>query len=247
LSQPPVVPVLVYHKCPDDFVEQLAYIKSLHLTLVHLSDITDYFVTQASSRYPHNKIVITFDDAYKDFKENALPLLEAATEDSYQCKATVCVPVGCITDGVQECSDLDPQELMNWEELKELAKHSNLQFLPHSVSHERFNLLDGRPDKKTRLEYEIGESKYKLITRLELKDAPLFFCLPGGAGWKTGQETNAHDRLIIDVLRKYDYIGALRAEYRSGEDWNQYCIPRCESACMQRLKELLEGDFSCKD
>lgn len=247
MTRSPIVPVLVYHRCPDKFDEHLAFIKDYGLTPVHLTDITEYFETLSPSKFPDNKIVITFDDAYKDFKEKVLPQLEAVTDSTFLCKVTVCVPVGCISNEDKECLDLNPQELMTWEELKELAKHPLIQFIPHSVSHLRFDQLDGREDKNSRLEYEIGKSKEVLINRLNLQQAPLFFCLPGGAGWKTGTEFDAQDRLVVDVLQKFGYKGALRADYKTGEDWNQFCIPRCEPTSVQRLKELLDDEFSCKD
>lgn len=247
MTQPTIVPVLVYHRCPDKFDEHLAYIKDRGFDPVHLTDITEYFETQSPSKFPHNKIVITFDDAYHDFKEKVLPQLVIVSDNTFLCKATICVPVGCIPNGDKECLDLDPAELMNWEELGKLAKHPLLQFIPHSVSHVRFNQLDGLQDKKALLEHEIGKSKEVLINRLNLQQPPLFFCLPGGAGWKTGKESDPQERLVVDVLRQFDYKGALRADYKTGEAWNQFCIPRCEPTSVQRLKELLESEFCCKD
>ncbi len=214
---------------------------------VHLTDIIEYLETQSPSKFPHNKIVITFDDAYRDFKEKVLPQLETATDNTFLCKATVCVPVGCISNEDKECLDLNPDELLNWEELKVLSKHPLLQFIPHSISHVRFDQFDGRQDKKTCLEHEIGKSKEILINRLNLQQPPFFFCLPGGAGWKIGNESDTQERLVIDVLQQFGYKGALRAEYNTGEDWNQFCIPRCEPTTVEELKKLLEGEFCCKN
>lgn len=136
---------------------------------------------------------------------------------------------------------------MNWTELQELSRHPLVQLIPHSVSRARFDQFDGRRDKQRLLEYEIGESKRVLVEQLGLSQAPLFFCLPGGAGWKTGKETDPQERLVIEVLREFGYTGALRAEYKKGEEWSQFCIPRCEAVSAGRLQELLEHGFWCKD
>lgn len=242
-----VIPIVVYHKAPGDFGEQLAYIKHRGSIPAHLPEVLDYIETPTPRKYPEGRIVLTFDDAYRDFKETALPHLEGAGDGTVQFKATLCVPVGCISNGVTDCTDLPLDELMTWDELRDLAGHPLLQFIPHSVSHARFNQFDDQLDKRAQLEYQLGTSKSMLVERLSLLQEPLFFCLPGGAGWKTGEETDPTDRLVIDVLEQFGYKGALRAEYKKGEDWNQYCIPRCGADSLGRLRELLEQEFACKN
>jgi len=129
---------------------------------------------------------------------------------------------------------------LTWNELRKL-KDDGFEIISHSASHSN---LDDIKDNKERLQYEIGYSRLILKHRLKLEiENVQFFCFPYGAGWK--EQANP-DQRINDVLRSEGYIGALRADYKTGEPWDQYCIPRCEPLTQIRLQELLEKEFCCK-
>jgi len=230
------LPILVYHHCPSDFEFQLNYLKELGYNLVHLNDVVEYLIEPKKMKFPEKRIVLTFDDAYMDFKQ-AAHLLE---NNGFKGKATICVPTGYVSEDVNIRKFWNQSPIMNWNELKQL-KDDGFEIISHSVSHAN---LDDIKDDKEQLRYEIGCSKRALKFHPKLKIENLqFFCFPFGAGWK---EKGNSDQRINNVLRDEGYIGALRAEYKVGEPWDQFCIPRCEPSTITQLQQLMEGEFSCK-
>jgi peptidoglycan/xylan/chitin deacetylase (PgdA/CDA1 family) len=156
-------------------------------------------------------------------------------------KASICIPTGLVPDDVTK-REIERSECgihMTWDEIRILANEPLIEIIPHSVTHIRLNQLDSRADKKAHLQYEIGFSQQTLITKLGQKRPPHFFCYPGGAGWKTGEESDPEERLVIDVLREYNYLGALRAEFDVKDKWNQYCIPRWDIEMFPAIEDLL--------
>ena len=117
--------------------------------------------------------------------------------------------------------------IMTWAELRELRDIRRqdgsplIEIIPHSVGHHD---LDELKKNHGRLVDEIRGSKQALMHRLHIPSSEIkFFCLPYGGGWK--DKGNA-DQCVNTVLRDEGYIGALRAQYKTGEPWDQYCIPR---------------------
>lgn len=230
------LPILMYHRCPNDLRRQLQYIKDeLGLIPAHLTDdeVLSYLVGRAGA-FPGRKIVLTFDDAYLDFYgENGVSSLLA----NLDCKATVCVPTGDIADHEDdrqspEWTTPSRSPLMVWPELRQLrqlkAKDGQelLEFIPHSVSHSSFD------DTQTNVRAEVKESKAALGERLQIRTSRIvFFCLPGGTG--EGKPD------IQQVLWGEGYVGALRAHAKKGHGWCRYSIPRCQPQDEHHLRQLL--------
>lgn len=116
------IPVLAYHKVnrrfewgvtrvlPSQFFEQMKFVYKKGYRVCTLSDI----LSNGSS---DSKLCITFDDAYKDFMDNALSVLQ-----KYHLKATVFV----VTDFVGKKNSWDVnlgREFyhMSWQDLKYLS------------------------------------------------------------------------------------------------------------------------------
>lgn len=235
-SIPRVLPILVYHRCPTEFKSHLDYLKESGYVLVQLSEVADYLTKPMETKFPEKRVVLTFDDAYQDL-DQAARLLEFA---GFKGKATICVPTNYVSEDMNSRKSWNGSPTMTWDELKQL-RDNGFEIIPHTVSHAN---LDDIKDDKEKLRYEIGCSKLALRYHPKLRiENVQFFCFPYGAGWK---ERGNADQRINDVLRDEHYIGALRAEYKTGEPWDQYCIPRCEPSTLAQLKELMEKEFCCK-
>ncbi len=233
---PRVLPVLMYHQCPDGFESHLDYLKRSGYRLVHLADAVEYLVKPTQTEFPEKQAVLTFDDGYQNFFDLAAPLLEAY---GFKGKATLCIATDFISQDADNRKLWGDVPAMTWDELRRL-KQDGYEIVSHSVSHAN---LEEIKDDAERLRCEIGHSKMSLINHLKLGiENVQFFCFPYGAGWK---EQGDGDQRINDVLRQEGYIGALRAEYKTGEPWDQYCIPRCGVSTLGDLKTLLEKEFSC--
>jgi peptidoglycan/xylan/chitin deacetylase (PgdA/CDA1 family) len=234
---PRVFPVLMYHQCPDDFESHLDYLNRSGYRLVHLADVADYLVNPEEKEFPEKQAVLTFDDGYRDFYDRAARLLEA---NGFKSRASICISTDYVSQDAKNRKMWGDVPAMTWDELRRL-KGDGYEIVSHSVTHAN---LEEIKDDAERLRYEIGGSKRALINHHELgiENVP-FFCFPYGAGWKTKE---ARDQRINNVLRQAGYIGALRAEYHTGELWDQYCIPRCGVSTLDDLKALMGKEFSCQ-
>jgi peptidoglycan/xylan/chitin deacetylase (PgdA/CDA1 family)/SAM-dependent methyltransferase len=142
------VPILMYHSVADDgppelapyrvspaaFREQLRYLRRHGYYSISLEE---WSACIASRRPPPGRaVILTFDDGYKNFIENAWPLLERT-----DFKATLFV----VTEKVGRVADWDagaaePLPLMSWEDLKELHR-SGVEIGSHSASHQDFSAI----------------------------------------------------------------------------------------------------------
>lgn len=91
LAVPAFIPVLMYHKIPDqppatkhqifvtkeNFAKHLAYFKSRDLTPITFQDYQDFASGRRPlARFPLRPIILTFDDGYTDNYTNLLPLMQ---------------------------------------------------------------------------------------------------------------------------------------------------------------------------
>jgi peptidoglycan/xylan/chitin deacetylase (PgdA/CDA1 family)/glycosyltransferase involved in cell wall biosynthesis len=91
LAAPAFMPVLMYHKIPDEpiatkhqifvtkenFAKHLAYFKSRDLSPITFQDYQDFASGRRSlAEFPRRPIVLTFDDGYTDNYTNLLPLMQ---------------------------------------------------------------------------------------------------------------------------------------------------------------------------
>jgi peptidoglycan/xylan/chitin deacetylase (PgdA/CDA1 family) len=242
-----ILPVLMYHVPKrSSFKEQLQWLKENQYTTVHLNEVSNYFHNPTSTPFPSDKkIVLTFDDAYEDFFINVCPLLK-----EFDFKATLCIPTGEIPH-VKGEQQTPPKwaagrgMLMTWEDIQKVkslktTRGENLiEFIPHSVSHRYFDEIEQLDEPENEFRREVRDSKKDLAAKLEIKiESIQFYCLPGGIG--EGKE------IVERILHEENYSGALRAEYKKGDGWNRYRIPRCEPYSKSDLIRLVvEDGFSC--
>lgn len=141
---------------PQDFSAQLEYLATQGYTTITLDDLLA--VQAGSAAMPDKPVLLTFDDGYADFYQNAFPLLER-----YQMKATIYVP-----------SDLVGRpNYMTWEQLRQLAASPLMTIGSHSRTHPPLDTLSWEQQRD-----EINTSKATLEAQLGLPVQ--YFCYPYG-------------------------------------------------------------------
>jgi len=134
--------VLLYHEIKDNdgpyalslkqFDEQLAALKANGYTIIPIEQFED-FVTGKTKSLPPNAIVLTFDDGYKDFYENAYPILK-----KYGMPATNFIVV--------KSSDVYNPDIiphMTWNQMKKL-KLEGMSFYSHTYDSHQYGPIDAQ-------------------------------------------------------------------------------------------------------
>jgi len=142
------IPSNSYSVSLDNFKLQMEYLKN-HYTVVPLSE---YERTWDSGRNkPGKTVILTFDDGFKNFYQNAFPILK-----EYGLPATCFIISSKIND--------TDNGYMNCNELKELLDSKLIQLGSHTVTHRHLSTLeDGQ------LVEEVVESKKYLESKMASK------------------------------------------------------------------------------
>jgi len=138
----PEIPILVYHSVADDgpeglsryrvspeaFRKQMLFLRQNGFHTISLSDCVDHLLERKS--FAGRPIVITFDDGYQNFADNAWPIL---TRNGFG--ATMFV----VTNKVGNYADWDEQpcealRLMDWATIKRLHEEG-VEFGSHTANH----------------------------------------------------------------------------------------------------------------
>lgn len=168
------VPILMYHYIsvppegsdeyridlsvsPENFRAQMEYLAANGYTTVDLYDVTLAIVNQR--QLPPKPVVITVDDGYRDFYDNAFPVLR-----ELGLKATLFV----ITDYV----DRGEPNYVSWAMVEEMAQ-AGIRIEPHSKSHVNMN---GRG--RDFLIWEMLGSRETVEAHIGY--TPRYFAYPGG-------------------------------------------------------------------
>ncbi len=215
------IPVLMYHRVacngpdalspyrvsPDMFERQLAYLQRYGYAGLTMGEYYDSWFSRGCQPVPGKPIVLTFDDAYLDFYENAWPLLR-----KYGFKATVFVPVDFVAGHADWDSKFgESAELMNWEQIIELHEQS-VRFGSHSCSHRRASELS-----ESELYEEAKRSKDILEQKLSVEISD--YCYPYTVANKQAQQ-------VIASTGYKSAVGGKGGDNPDGQ--NPYYIPRIE-------------------
>lgn len=190
---------------PEWFEKHLQYLKENNFETVKFSDVAQFFETGkplpiAASKKP---VMLNFDDGYKDFYENAFPILK-----KYKMTGTVFTIVKSVGNSAY----------MNWDQLKEINA-AGIEIGSHTMYHPVLTA-----SKKAK--WEIEESKRVLEEMLGTQITA--FAYPSGkwnnvieqlvknAGYKTARSFTTDNRISrqnlfhIPVVRIYANVGLER-------------------------------------
>lgn len=134
------IPILMYHKVSPGFADgltvpaksletQFEYLRNKNYTPLSFSELKQ--LHESGKSLPSKPVIITFDDAYADFAELALPLLK-----KFNFTATVFIPVGYM--GKTNVWDQGSDAIMSAEQIKNIALNENIEFGLHSFLHRNY-------------------------------------------------------------------------------------------------------------
>ncbi|MDR3565778.1 MAG: polysaccharide deacetylase family protein [Negativicutes bacterium] len=200
------VPVLNYHKVLDgadtplalgtgEFEEQMAYLHDQGFHAITPDQLIDYI--EKGKPLPDKPVLITFDDGYQDFYDNAYPILK-----KYGLTATVFL----ISDVVGH----DPGYL-KWDEIEEMRqKGKGIVFGSHTLSHVALKTLP--PEE---IMAQLVKSREGIEWRL---DVPVkYFAYPGGS----------YSREVEKMVQQAGYRAAFTVDLgRVHRDSNIYALER---------------------
>lgn len=163
------IPILMYHSISEDFEpvahpyyqtstspntfrKHMAFLYQNGYTVLPLREAVD--LLQKGQVPDGRPVVLTFDDGFRDFYWDALPILQ-----EYGFPSVVFLPTAFIDDPQ---SKFKGRSCLSWEEVRQLHKHG-VDFGSHTVTHAALTAL--RLDQlraeielsKQRIELELGE------------------------------------------------------------------------------------------
>jgi len=161
------VPILAYHSIdykedspfvvPENFTKQLEYIKKKGYAVITLDELVESIKNKKQLK--RNKVVITFDDGYKNNFKYAYLVLK-----KFGYPATVFL----ISDYIG-----NDERFLNWDQVRIMSK-DNISFGAHTKTHFYLGVVE---DEKVAFE-EIAGSKKRI--EQEIGMAVDYFCYPGG-------------------------------------------------------------------
>ena len=132
---------------------------SEHMSVLSREGYTTWTISQfvresiiACQPPPEKTVVITFDDAFQDFADNALPVLA-----EHQFAVTLYVPTGYVgktASWLREEGE-DGRCLMGWDQLRGLSATYPIEYGAHSCTHAHLDIL---PEIDARREIETSKS-----------------------------------------------------------------------------------------
>ncbi len=205
-NAPKDIVCLIYHRFGDPrypstntsanlFKLQLQYLKDHNFNVITFSKAVDAVFNGGS--LPGKTVVITIDDGFSSFKENALPLL-----DKFGYKATLFVNTSTVGAG----------DYMSWEDLAGLLK-DGFEIGNHSDSHDYF--LNRKDNPVDYFKTDVQLSKKLLHEKLGID--PDIFAYPYGE----------FDKQLIDAVKSMGFVAAAAQNSGVlCESSDPYAIPR---------------------
>jgi len=241
LPHAPRLPVLMYHSIgkgsrpghpyyetntsAEVFRSHLQYLSEKGFTAIDVNEIGKAM----DSGQTKQRVAITFDDGFRDFHSNALPLLA-----EFGFKATLYVISAIPSHGR---GSLHGKELMTWDEIREAHRHG-ISIGSHTVNHPELDAMAANA-----IEYELGASKAAIENKLgaPVQSFAYPFAFPETrkaftqrlrvmlqkVGYENGVTTSigtvspAHDRFFYPRLpaNSFDDIRFLEAKLAGSYDW----------------------------
>lgn len=229
--------ILMYHNISDDsldpcavspqkFAAQMNWLKTHRYIVQSLSQTLMDFQNRKVRR---KSVVLTFDDGFSDFLENAVPIMS-----KYQYSATLFIVAGEV-GGVSRWRSPELQKpLLTWEEIREIAK-MGYEISSHGLHHRDLTTLRDKD-----LETEVSTSKELIEDRIgvpvnafsypwgahsvreieNVKKAGYDCAVAVGSCWENGTET---DRFQLErkTMRRADSIDEFAREVSGHERFHK--------------------------
>lgn len=215
------VPILMYHSISDNlfakshpyyqintlpevFAQQMRWLRNSGYRAMGL---TEALAGLQQQRDLSKTVVLTFDDGYRDFYTEALPVLK-------QCGSTATIFLA--TDRIQNSpARIEGADYLTWNDVRELHKEG-ICFGAHTVTHPDLRSLP--PDQ---IEYELGCSKELIEDRLGV--AVESFSYPHGFP----EQDKDYATYLEDVLCNLGYEnGVTTILGRANRKSNRFFLPR---------------------
>lgn len=239
------LPVIMYHSLlkdtsrsgqytitPDQFEQDLKYLRAEGYTTVFLHDVIDY--VYEGTPLPPKPIVLTFDDGHFNNKTYALPLLE-----KYDQKAVISI-VGAYTDAYTEKPDENPNyAYLSWKNAQEVLDTGRIELQNHSYNMHTIgkrrgtHKVKGESDTHYRSTLIADVGKMQDLCKEHLNYTPVVFTYPFGSISLDS----------IDILKDMGFLASLSC----GEGINKittdpeclFLLKRCIRTSKRSLAQIL--------
>jgi peptidoglycan/xylan/chitin deacetylase (PgdA/CDA1 family) len=235
------VPILTYHSISENlfgrvhpyrqintplpiFARQMQWLRQNGYRTINLSELLGVFETGSDLS---RKVVLTFDDGYRDFYVDAYPVLRR-----FGFTATVFLA----TDRIRDTSvRLEGADYLTWKEVRELHSEG-ISFGSHSVTH-----ADLRSLGPEQIDYELGYSKETIEQQIgaSVESFSYPFTLP--------EEDGDFIRYLADSLENMGYSNGVSSTIgRATPEGARFFMPRLSVNSwddMELLRAKIEGGY----
>ncbi len=200
------VPILMYHRTPADFEQQISHLVNRGYTSITLSELRAALLQ--GTPLPPKPVIITLDDGYTD------QLHEVAILRKYHMKATLYMINGgatsnwCIGANSKNAANCEPY--LTWNQVRELDRGGLITIGSHTINHpnlviltpeqQRVEILGGKLELEKELGHEVTDFAYPYGSFNEISIEVV-----RAAGFKTAVTTQAgisHDTASLFTLTR---------------------------------------------
>jgi peptidoglycan/xylan/chitin deacetylase (PgdA/CDA1 family) len=231
------LPVLMYHSIADNLVEKghpyfwvnttpsvfREHMQFLQDNNYQVVDIEKAFHRSDQQVFSRRSVVITFDDGFHDFYENAFPVL-----NDFGYTATMFLPTSYIE------ASFKMRRCLTWEEVRELYRYG-ITFGSHTVTHPQLhNLSVAEIDDELRQSKEVIEDN--------IGDQIDSFCYP----YAFPEQDHRFKKIMKELLAKNEYRYSHTTIIGRAEMTEPYLIKRLPANSdddLEFFKAKLEGAY----
>jgi peptidoglycan/xylan/chitin deacetylase (PgdA/CDA1 family) len=215
------VPILMYHSISDNLFAKShqyyqintspnIYARQMRWLRDHgyrTMDLPEMLAAMQAGQDLSKTVVITFDDGYRDFYTDAMPVMK-------ECGFTATIFLA--TDRVQDTPvRVEGADYLTWSEVRELYAEG-IRFGSHTVTHPVLRMLG-----RGQIDYELGCSKETMEQKLgvPIKSFSYPYAFP--------EEDRDFTRYFIDALKNHGFENGVSTILgRARLNSNVFCLPR---------------------